>query len=132
MSNDNRRGFQRMDVYIAAREFVQVVVRASSRDAEMHDQATRAAKSMFLNLAEGLPSRSIAMRRKFFSASHGSLAEAVAAMDWSGLQTARPMHVSPTWRSRRSGSTPFGAFERWPPGCTSGRSAISQRATSKR
>jgi four helix bundle protein len=53
----------------------------SHRDPELRDQATRAAKSAFLNLCEGLPDDRIAMRRKYFLASDGSLHEVVGAVD---------------------------------------------------
>ncbi|MGH7281179.1 MAG: four helix bundle protein, partial [Polyangiaceae bacterium] len=48
---------------------------------ELRDQATRAAKSCFLNIAEGLPSFQAGMRRKFFAAARGSLGEVAAAVD---------------------------------------------------
>src|SRR6266576_39480 len=73
--------FQKLDVYRVAKSFAAVVHRASIADAELRDQATRAAKSAFLNLAEGLPSDSPPMRRKFFASADGSLHEAVAAID---------------------------------------------------
>ena len=73
--------FQRLDVYVAAKEFVRLVHDARIRDRELCDQASRAAKSMFLQLAEGLPQRGIPMRRKYFSESSGSLCEVVAAVD---------------------------------------------------
>ena len=60
--------FQRLDVYIAAKEFVRLVHDARIRDRELCDQASRAAKSMFLQLAEGLPQRGIPMRA---DAGHG-------------------------------------------------------------
>ena len=47
--------FQRLDVYRSARTLAALVHRAAIRDAELRDQATRAAKSAFLNLSEGLP-----------------------------------------------------------------------------
>ena len=51
-------------------------------DAELRDQATRAAKSVFLNsLCEGLPSDSGPMRRKHFALANGSLHELVGALD---------------------------------------------------
>jgi four helix bundle protein len=73
--------FQELDVYRAARELAALVHGASIRDAELRDQATRAAKSAFLNLAEGLPDDRPAMRRKYFAQADGSLHESVAAVD---------------------------------------------------
>jgi hypothetical protein len=47
-----RMPFQKLDSYTAAREFAQRVHAAKIRDAELRDQATRAAKSVFFNLCE--------------------------------------------------------------------------------
>ena len=81
--NQNQPGlpFQQLRVYQYARIFARAVCTAPIRDTELRDQATRAAKSMFLNLAEGLPSYSQPMRRKYFNTSRNSLCEALAAMD---------------------------------------------------
>jgi four helix bundle protein len=82
MSNDDiRLQFQRLDVYVAARAFAKAVHDAGIRDPELRDQATRASKSTFCNLCEGLPSRSIPTRRKHFAIADGSLQEAVGAVD---------------------------------------------------
>ena len=78
---DSRMPFQRLDAYVAARELAGRVHAAKIRDAELRDQASRAAKSAFLNLCEGLASRSAPMRRKFFLAALGSVYEAVGALD---------------------------------------------------
>ena len=51
------------------------------RDRELRDQATRAAKSCFLCLCEGLPNEGAAMRHKYFVESRNSLAETVGALD---------------------------------------------------
>ncbi len=76
--------FQRLDVYRCARALAVLVHRLSIRDAELRDQATRAAKSAFLNLCEGLPDDRPAMRRKYFAAADGSLHEALGAVDLAG------------------------------------------------
>jgi four helix bundle protein len=73
--------FQRLDIYVAARELAALVHGASIQDAELRDQATRAAKSCFLAIAEGLPHESPGQRRRYFSTAHASLCEAVAAVD---------------------------------------------------
>ena len=73
--------FQSLDCYRVARELAARVHRASISDPELRDQATRAAKSAFLNLCEGLPDDRGPMRRKFFSASDASLHETVGAVD---------------------------------------------------
>ena len=81
MPDDNRFPFQHLDAYRLARSLAARVHSASIRDAELRDQATRAAKSAFLNLSEGLPSDRPAVRLKFFDQADGSLHEAVAAVD---------------------------------------------------
>ncbi len=52
-----------------------------SAPTELRDQATRAAKSAFLNLAEGLPDDRPAVRRRYFRQADGSVHEVVAAVD---------------------------------------------------
>ena len=81
MSKDERLPFQRLDVYVTARAFAQAIHAAAIRDPELRDQATRASKSTFCNLCEGLPSRSAAKRRKHFAIADGSLHEALGAVD---------------------------------------------------
>jgi four helix bundle protein len=81
MPSDQRIPMQRLDAYIVAKEIAKRVHEAKIRDNELRDQATRAAKSCFLTLCEGLPSDGVAMRRKYFNESQGSLHEVVGAMD---------------------------------------------------
>ena len=76
--------FQKLDAYVVAKHIAVLVQRADIRDSELRDQATRAAKSCFLNLSEGLPSVQPGMRRKFFASARGSLGELVAALDLAG------------------------------------------------
>lgn len=73
--------FMKLDVYVIAKSLAVLVQGAQIRDAELRDQASRAAKSAFLNLSEGLPSESPAMRKKFFATATGSTAEVAAALD---------------------------------------------------
>ena len=73
--------FQRLDVYIMTKEFVRRVHEANISDPELRDQATRGAKSTFLNLCEGLPNDSVPMRRKYFTTANNSLHESIGAMD---------------------------------------------------
>lgn len=73
--------FQNLDVYVVAKELAVLVHRAKISDAELRDQANRAAKSAFLQLSEGLPNDGIAMRRKYFTCSRNSVCEVAAAMD---------------------------------------------------
>ena len=73
--------FQKLDCYIAAKQIAVAVHEAKIGDAELRDQANRAAKSCFLNLSEGLPSHQDGIRKRHFAASRGSLCELAAAID---------------------------------------------------
>ncbi|MFL5311203.1 MAG: four helix bundle protein [Myxococcales bacterium] len=73
--------FQRLDVYKVARQFTVAVKQAGIRDAELQDQAIRAAIGAFLTLAEGLPNKGSGLRRKYFTESNNSLHETIAAVD---------------------------------------------------
>ncbi len=81
MNQDHLFPFQKLDAYVAAKELARLVHSARIRDAELRDQATRAAKSCFLCLCEGLPNDGTALRRKYFVESRNSLAETVGAVD---------------------------------------------------
>jgi four helix bundle protein len=81
MASNNCFAFQKMDCYRVAREFAKGVHEAGIRDAELRDQATRAAKSAFLGLCEGLPNELPGLRRRYFTQANNSLHEAVAAID---------------------------------------------------
>ncbi len=81
MANDNRFAFQKMDCYLVALEFAKGVHEAGIADAELRDQATRAAKSAFLGLCEGLPNELPGLRRRYFTQANNSLHEAVGALD---------------------------------------------------
>ena len=73
--------FQSLDIYRVAKDVAVLVQTARIRDAELRDQATRAATSAFLNLSEGLPSNQDGIRKRHFASSKGSLAELCAAVD---------------------------------------------------
>ncbi len=73
--------FQSLDIYVAARELAALVHRSAIADAELRDQATRASKSAFLCICEGLPNERPAMRRKYFTEANNSLHETVGAVD---------------------------------------------------
>jgi four helix bundle protein len=72
---------QKLDVYATARELARRVHEAKLRDPELADQATRASKSAFLNLCEGLPHDQPGLRRRYFTSANGSVHETVAAVD---------------------------------------------------
>ncbi len=80
MNQSHRFPFQKMHVYQAAKEFAKAVHLAKIRDSELRDQATRAAKSAFLQLSEGLPNDSVPMRRKYFRLRAGQNANNVSIM----------------------------------------------------
>jgi hypothetical protein len=63
---------QRLDAYAVAKELARRVHESRIRDTELRDQATRAAKSCFLTLCEGLPNEGVAMRRKYFTEEVGT------------------------------------------------------------
>jgi four helix bundle protein len=84
MQTESLFPFQSLDVYVAAKELARRVCAARIADDELRDQATRAAKSCFLNLCEGLPADSPGLRRRAFAVANGSLHEVVAALDLAG------------------------------------------------
>ena len=73
--------FQRLDVYQASKELAKRVHEAGIRDAELRDQATRASKSVFLGICEGLPSDHAGVRRRHFDIATNSLHEVIGAVD---------------------------------------------------
>ena len=77
--------FQKLDVYAVAKELVRRVHAAGIRDAELRDQATRASKSTFLGLCEGLPSDSSGVRKRHFEIANNSLHEVIGAVDLAGV-----------------------------------------------
>lgn len=79
--NDEQLPFQRLDAYKLALLLAKRVHEANIRDAELRDQATRASKSAFLGLCEGLPSDSAGIRRRHFEIANNSLHEVVGALD---------------------------------------------------
>jgi four helix bundle protein len=78
---DDRFPMQKLDVYIAARELARRVHEAKIQDPELRDQATRASKSAFLNVSEGLPHDQSGLRLRYFRSANGSVHETVAAVD---------------------------------------------------
>jgi four helix bundle protein len=79
--NDDLLPFQRLEVYKFAKQLARRVHEAAIRDAELRDQATRASKSTFLGLCEGLPSDSSGVRRRHFEIANNSLHEVIGAVD---------------------------------------------------
>ena len=81
MNDEQLLPFQRLDAYKVAKELARRVHEAKIRDAELRDQATRASKSAFLGLCEGLPSDAAGIRRRHFDIANNSLHEAIGAID---------------------------------------------------
>ncbi len=94
MANDNRFAFQRLDGYVVALAFAKGVQEARISDSELRDQATRAAKSAFLGLCEGLPNELPGLRRRYFTQANNSLHEAVGALDLAAAIGAVPGEVA--------------------------------------
>ena len=83
--------FQNLDAYKVAREIAVRVHEARIADAELRDQATRAAKSAFLGLCEGLPNEQPGLRRRYFTQARNSLCELAGALDLAGALRAMPV-----------------------------------------
>jgi four helix bundle protein len=79
--NNEQLPFQTLDAYKVARELAKRVHESKIRDAELRDQATRAAKSAFLGLCEGLPSDAAGIRRRHFDIANNSLHELIGSLD---------------------------------------------------
>ena len=85
MNDDRQFPHQRLDAYIATRAMALAVFRAKIRDSDLRDQAQRAARSVFLQLSEGLPSDRPAMRKAYFERARDSLFELVSVIDLAQL-----------------------------------------------
>ena len=79
--NNSLLPFQKLDSYIVAKELAKRTHQAGIRDCELRDQATRAAKSAFLGLCEGLPSDASGIRKRHFDIANNSLHELIGAVD---------------------------------------------------
>jgi four helix bundle protein len=67
--------------YQVSLEFLAAVRAAAIRDANLRDQAMRAAKSACLNIAEGAGRKSRADKARVFAIARGEACEAVAAVE---------------------------------------------------
>ena len=79
--NSSQLPFQRLDAYVVGKALAKLTHEAKIRDCELRDQATRAAKSAFLGLCEGLPSDASGIRRRHFDIANNSLHELIGAVD---------------------------------------------------
>ena len=104
MNHDTLLPFQRLDIYTAAKQLARLVHEAGIRDAELRDQATRASKSTFLGLCEGLPSDAAGIRRRHFDIANNSLHEVVGAVDLAETIGAVDVAAASTIPSRRASS----------------------------
>lgn len=80
-------------VYIQSRELAASVHRAAIGDVGLSDRATRAGKSVFLNISEGLPYSQLGVRRRHFTIAHNSPFEVAAAVDLAVAIGALPVAV---------------------------------------
>lgn len=71
----------RLIAYSVAKELLVAVVGAQIRDAELRDQATRAAKSAVLNVAEGASRVTPKDKARAFAIGRGEASEAAAAVE---------------------------------------------------
>jgi four helix bundle protein len=85
MTDEERFPHEKLDAYQAARELARIVFASKIRDRDLRDQAQRAVRSVFLQLSEGLPCDTIAMRRNYFARARDSLFELVACVDLAAL-----------------------------------------------
>ena len=81
-----RFGFERMDVYRVAREFLQwvhrsLLPRVPRGHAEERDHLRRASLSILLNVGEGAQQESKGLKRKHFRIAKGSAGECAAVLD---------------------------------------------------
>jgi four helix bundle protein len=75
----------RLIAYGVAKELLVAVVKAQIRDSELRDQATRAAKSAVLNVAEGASRVSPKDKARAFAIGRGEASEAAAAVEIAAL-----------------------------------------------
>jgi hypothetical protein len=68
-----RANVGRCSAHVPFGELTQIVFASKIRDEDLRDQAQRAARSVFLQLCEGLPNDRIAMRRNYFTRARDSL-----------------------------------------------------------
>ena len=71
---------QSLRVWRRAVRLVEICCEQPPQDAELRNQATRAAKSVALNIAEGAPLKGRS-RKRFFQIAKGSLVEVAAAYE---------------------------------------------------
>jgi four helix bundle protein len=77
---------QKLDVFIASKEFVRECYRLSKlypdeENLDMISQIRRAALSVHLNIAEGCSRKSVAERKRYYEVARGSIIEIDAAFD---------------------------------------------------
>ena len=76
--------FQKLEVYIKAREFhisCKAILSKTKYERYVKDQLSRASYSVVLNIAEGSAKQTKPDRKNFFTTSRGSVFECVAILD---------------------------------------------------
>jgi len=81
MMNNSSMAHHRLIAFSVAKELVLAVVAANIKDAELRDQATRAAKSAALNTAEGAHRSAPKDKARVFAIARGEAGEAAAAVE---------------------------------------------------
>ena len=81
MTDERAFPHQRLDAYQAALAMTKATFEAKIRERDLRDQAQRAARSVFLQLSEGLPCDQPAMRMNYFARARDSLFQLVAAIE---------------------------------------------------
>jgi len=89
-SNEPSLPHHRLIAYGVAKELLVAVVKAQIRDAELRDQATGAAKSTALNVAEGASCSSPKDKARAFAIGRGEAGEAAATVEIAALLGAAP------------------------------------------
>ena len=84
----------RLVAYQVARELLANVVAAKIRDSKLRDQATRAAKSACLNIAEAAGRRGAPDRARVFAIARGEACEAAAAVEIASIAGDCPVSFS--------------------------------------
>jgi four helix bundle protein len=82
--NDTRAAalpHHKLVAYEVSLEFLTAVRAAAIRDADLRDQAMRAAKSACLNIAEGAGRKSRADKARVYAIARGEAVEAIAAVE---------------------------------------------------
>ena len=98
--------FQQLDCYVVARDFARLVQQAAIADTELRDQVTRAAKSVFLNVSEGLPTAGSACGADTSISLAARSVKPSQASIWPSSSAHCQSHAPPSSTEQLSGSHP--------------------------